>query len=31
MGAEEAKAYGIIDEVLSNRELASVGVPAGVS
>ncbi len=31
MGAEEAKAYGIVDEVLSNRELASVGIPAGVS
>ena len=31
MGAEEAKAYGIIDEVLSNRDLAAVGVPAGVS
>jgi ATP-dependent Clp protease protease subunit len=31
MGAEEAKAYGIVDEVLSNRDLAAVGVPAGVS
>jgi ATP-dependent Clp protease protease subunit len=31
MSAPEAKEYGIIDEILSNRELASVGVPAGVS
>ena len=31
MGANEAKAYGIVDEVISNRELAAVGVPAGVS
>jgi ATP-dependent Clp protease protease subunit len=31
MGAEEAKTYGIVDEVLSNRDLASVGIPAGVS
>lgn len=31
MSATEAKEYGIIDEILSNRELASVGVPAGVS
>ena len=31
MGAEEAKEYGIIDEVLSTRDLATVGVPAGVS
>jgi ATP-dependent Clp protease protease subunit len=31
MSATEAKDYGIIDEILSNRELASVGVPAGVS
>ena len=31
MSAIEAKEYGIIDEILSNRELASVGVPAGVS
>ena len=31
MSAEEAKAYGIVDEVISNRELASVGIPAGVS
>jgi ATP-dependent Clp protease protease subunit len=31
MGANEAKEYGIIDEVISNRELAAVSVPAGVS
>jgi ATP-dependent Clp protease protease subunit len=31
MSAIEAKEYGIVDEILSNRELASVGVPAGVS
>ena len=31
MSATEAKEYGIVDEVISNRELASVGVPAGVS
>jgi ATP-dependent Clp protease protease subunit len=31
MSAIEAKEYGIIDEILSNRELASVAVPAGVS
>jgi ATP-dependent Clp protease protease subunit len=31
MSAIEAKEYGIIDEILSNRELAAVGVPAGVS
>ena len=31
MSAIEAKEYGIIDEILSNRDLASVGVPAGVS
>ena len=31
MGALEAKAYGIVDEVITNRELAAVGVPAGVS
>jgi ATP-dependent Clp protease, protease subunit len=31
MGANEAKAYGIVDEVISNRELAAVSVPAGVS
>jgi len=31
MSALEAKDYGIVDEVISNRELASVAVPAGVS
>jgi ATP-dependent Clp protease protease subunit len=31
MSALEAKDYGMIDEVISNRELASVPVPAGVS
>ena len=31
MSADEAKAYGIVDEVITNRELAAVGVPAGVS
>ena len=31
MGANEAREYGIVDEVISNRELAAVGVPAGVS
>ena len=31
MGAAEAKEYGIVDEVITNRELAAVGVPAGVS
>jgi Protease subunit of ATP-dependent Clp proteases len=31
MGANEAKEYGIVDEVITNRELAAVGVPAGVS
>jgi ATP-dependent Clp protease, protease subunit len=31
MSAIEAKDYGIVDEVITNRELASVGVPAGVS
>jgi len=31
MGANEAKEYGIVDEVISNRELAAVSVPAGVS
>ncbi len=29
MSAVEAKDYGIVDEVLTNRELAAVGVPAG--
>jgi ATP-dependent Clp protease, protease subunit len=31
MGAQEAKEYGIVDEVITSRELASVPVPAGVS
>ena len=31
MGANEAKEYGIVDEVITNRELSAVGVPAGVS
>jgi ATP-dependent Clp protease, protease subunit len=31
MSATEAKDYGIVDEVITNRDLASVGVPAGVS
>jgi len=31
MGANEAKEYGIVDEVITNRDLAAVGVPAGVS
>jgi ATP-dependent Clp protease, protease subunit len=31
MSAAEAKAYGIIDEVISNRELASIPAAAGVS
>ena len=31
MSADEAKEYGIVDEVITNRELAAVGVPAGVS
>jgi ATP-dependent Clp protease protease subunit len=31
MGADEAVLYGIVDEVITNRELAAVGVPAGVS
>jgi ATP-dependent Clp protease, protease subunit len=31
MNAIEAKDYGIIDEILTNRELASVGPAAGVS
>ncbi len=31
MSADEAKAYGIVDEILTNRELASVGAAAGVS
>ena len=31
MGAAEAKEYGIVDEVITNRELAALSVPAGVS
>ena len=31
MSAEEAKNYGAIDEVLTNRELAAVATAAGVS
>jgi ATP-dependent Clp protease protease subunit len=31
MSAEEGKEYGIIDEVITNRELASVAAAAGVS
>jgi ATP-dependent Clp protease protease subunit len=31
MGANEAKDYGIVDDVITNRDLAAVGVPAGVS
>jgi ATP-dependent Clp protease protease subunit len=31
MSAPEAKEYGIVDDLLTNRELASVGVAAGVS
>ena len=31
MSALEAKDYGLVDEVISNRELAQVPVPAGVS
>ena len=30
MSAPEAKIYGIIDEVLTNRDLAAISVPAGV-
>ena len=30
MSAAESKEYGIIDEVLTNRDLAAVGVPPGV-
>ena len=30
MSAEEAKEYGIVDEILTNRELASIGTAAGV-
>ena len=31
MSGNEAKDYGIVDEILTNRELASVGAAAGVS
>jgi ATP-dependent Clp protease protease subunit len=31
MGANEAKDYGIVDEILTNRDLASVAPAAGVS
>ncbi|MFN8037193.1 MAG: ATP-dependent Clp protease proteolytic subunit [Acidimicrobiia bacterium] len=31
MSATEAKDYGIVDEVISSRELAALSVPAGVS
>jgi len=31
MSAIEAKEYGVVDEIISNRELAAVSVPAGVS
>ena len=31
MSALEAKEYGIVDEVITSRELASLPVPAGVS
>jgi ATP-dependent protease ClpP protease subunit len=31
MSAPEAKVYGIVDEILTNRELASVAAAAGVS
>jgi ATP-dependent Clp protease, protease subunit len=31
MSANEAKEYGIVDEILTNRELAQVGTAAGVS
>ena len=31
MSATEAKEYGIVDEVITNRELAAVPLPAGVS
>jgi ATP-dependent Clp protease protease subunit len=30
MSANEAREYGIVDEVITSRELASVPVPAGV-
>ena len=31
MSAPEAKEYGMVDEILTNRELTAVGVAAGVS
>jgi len=31
MSAPESKVYGIVDEILTNRELSSVGVASGVS
>jgi ATP-dependent Clp protease protease subunit len=31
MSADEAKGYGIVDEILTNRELSSVAAAAGVS
>jgi ATP-dependent Clp protease protease subunit len=31
MSAAEGKEYGVIDEVLTNRELAAVATAAGVS
>jgi ATP-dependent Clp protease, protease subunit len=31
MSSDEAQTYGIVDEILTNRELASVGTAAGVS
>jgi ATP-dependent Clp protease protease subunit len=31
MSADEAKTYGIVDEILTNRELSSVAAAAGVS
>ena len=31
MSAPEAKDYGIVDEILTNRELAAVATASGVS
>ena len=31
MSADEAQEYGIVDEVITNRELAQVAAAAGVS
>ena len=31
MSAEEAKIYGMVDEVITNRELSAVSIPSGVS